>query len=449
MGLIVRQSIITTIISYVGVIIGYINLLYLYPRFLSVEQVGVMRTVQDAAILMAQFAQFGLAQSIIRFFPRFAGNAAGGKNFINIILLAGITAYGFFLVAFFFFEHTIVSYFETNAQDFIHYTGLALWMTFIIVITTLLEVYSRSLLKNILPNLLKEIVARVLLAIIVLLYFNGMLTFPQVMVSSILIYLFCLLILLASLLNQGHMQMSMKFSLEPTLRRELIRFALLSFAGTAGLIIIGKVDSLMVAGLLGLAPVAIYTNSFYMATVIEIPKRAMTQVATPLISRGFEKNDLDEVKKIYEKTSLNQFLLGTLLFIGIAANLDSIFLIMPKGEIYQAGKWVVIIVGAGKLTDMLFGPSSEIIVYSKFYAFNIVLILLLALMIVTANNILIPVYGIEGAAMGASLTLVIFNFIKFIFIWVKIGLQPFSSGFVKVIIAGAAAWGGTSLDSQN
>ena len=88
MGLIVRQSIITTIISYVGVAIGYINLLYLYPRFLSPEQVGLMRTLQDAAILMAQFAQFGLAQSIIRFFPRFREQAEGGKNFINLILLA-------------------------------------------------------------------------------------------------------------------------------------------------------------------------------------------------------------------------------------------------------------------------------------------------------------------------------------------------------------------------
>jgi O-antigen/teichoic acid export membrane protein len=195
-----------------------------------------------------------------------------------------------------------------------------------------------------------------------------------------------------------------------------------------------------VAGLLGHAPDEIYTTSFYMATVIEIPKRAMTQVATPLISRGFEKNDTAEIHNIYHKTALNQFLLGTLLLIGIAANLDSIFMLMPKGEIYQAGKWVVVIVGAGKLVDMLFGPSSEIIVYSKYYAFNIVLIVLLAVMIITANNILIPAYGIAGAAMGAALTLVVFNAVKFIFIWVKLGLQPFSGAFLKVLLVGGLSW---------
>ena len=441
MGVIIRQSIITTIISYVGVVIGYVNLLYLYPRFLLPEQIGLMRTVQDAAILMAQFAQFGLAQSIIRFFPRFIGNVTRSKNFINIILLAGLLAFGFFLIVFFAFEQTILPYFETNAQAFIHYSGLAIWLTFITVITTLLEVYSRSLLKNILPNLLKEIVVRLLLGILVVFYFKGLISFPQVMVGSVLIYVFCLCILIAALASQGHLQLKVDITLlDAPLRNELIRFSLLSFAGTAGLIIIGKVDSLMIAGLLGLAPVAVYTTSFYMATVIEIPKRAMTQVATPLIARGFEKNDHAEIQNIYHKTSLNQFILGTLLLLGIAANLDSIFALMPNGEVYQAGKWVVLIVGAGKLVDMLFGPSSEIIIYSKYYWFNIVLILLLAFVLVTANNLLIPAYGITGAAMGAALTWIVFNFVKFIFIWAKMKLQPFSLAFIKVVLIGVVVW---------
>ncbi len=441
MGVVIRQSIATTIISYIGVIIGYINLLYLYPRFLSPEQVGLMRTLQDSAILMAQFAQFGLAQSIIRFFPRFNTQKDHAGAFINLILLAGMGAFALFLILFFLFEAPILGYFRQNASDFIHFAGLALWLTFITVVTTLLEVYSRSLLKNILPNLLKEIVVRILLALIILFYFKGLISFSQVMIGSVFIYALCLLILLATLMLQGHVTFVRILRLDDApFKKELLRFSILSFAGTAGLIVIGKVDSLMVAGLLGLAPVAVYTTSFYMATVIEIPKRAMTQVATPLISRSFERNDLPEVKRLYQKTALNQFILGALLWLGVAANLDSIFLLMPKGEIYAAGRWVVLIVGAGKLIDMLFGPSSEIIVYSKYYGFNIVLIVLLAVVIIVSNNLLIPVYGIEGAAIGAALTLVIFNSVKYLFIWLKIGLQPFSIAFLKVVMIGAVTW---------
>ena len=173
--------------------------------------------------------------------------------------------------------------------------------------------------------------------------------------------------------------------------------------------------------------------------MIEVPKRAMTQIATPLIARGFEKNNLSEIKNIYQKTALNQFILGSLLLIGVAANLDSIFMLMPKGDIYQAGKWVVIIVGIGKLVDMLFGPSSEIIIYSKYYSFNILLIVLLSVVIVTSNNLLIPRYGIEGAAMGTAITMIIFNTVKFVFIWTRLALQPFTMAFRHVIFASAVA----------
>jgi O-antigen/teichoic acid export membrane protein len=311
--------------------------------------------------------------------------------------------------------------------------------------TTLLEVYSRSLLKNVLPNFLKEIFVRVGLAVLALLYFRETITFEQVMTGSVLIYALSVLILFSTLAAEGRLGLRFSFSMEPGVRKELIRFSLLSFAGTAGMIVIGKVDSLMVAGLLGLAPVAVYTTAFYMATVIEIPKRAMTQVATPLISRGFEKNDMVEVSTIYRKTALNQFIIGTLLLIGIAANLDSIFFFMPKGDVYAAGKWVVLIIGAGKLVDMLFGPSSEIIVYSKYYSFNILLIVLLAGVIVTANNYLIPAYGINGAAAAAALAMIVFNGVKFVFIWIKLGIQPFSFQFTKVLSIGAVAWTASML----
>jgi O-antigen/teichoic acid export membrane protein len=71
MGQAIRQSIFTSVVSYAGVVIGYVNLLYLYPRFLEPEQIGLLRTIVDAALLLAPFAQGGLAQTILRFLPHF------------------------------------------------------------------------------------------------------------------------------------------------------------------------------------------------------------------------------------------------------------------------------------------------------------------------------------------------------------------------------------------
>lgn len=433
MGIVFRQSVITTIISYCGVAIGYINLLYLYPKFLEPDQIGLLRTIQDAAILFTPFAQFGIAQSIMRYYPRLVTSRESSGSFIRLMLLLALAGFGIFFVIFKIFETSILSYFEANAQEIIGYSSLVLWLTLILLIMAVLEAYSRSLLKTIVPNLLREIVARLLLAILVLLYFTGYLDFNQFIVSTVLAYLLCLAILIIYLWTLGELQMKMNFDqLDNTQLPGLLKYSLLSFAGMAGLIIIGKVDSIMVSGLLGLAANAIYTTAFYMATVIEVPKRALMQISMPLISRAFEKNDMEDIRTIYQKTSINQFIVGGLILIGIWANLDNIFSLMPNGYIYETGQYVVIIIGLGKLLDMMFGPSSEIIVLSKYYGFNIVLIILLAISIVVANNLLIPLYGIDGAAIGSAAALVMFNLLKYLFIYVKLKMQPLTWSTAKV-----------------
>ncbi|MEK6780488.1 MAG: oligosaccharide flippase family protein [Bacteroidota bacterium] len=442
MGLVIRQSIITTIISYCGVAIGYVNLLYLYPKFLSPEEVGLFRTIQDAAILLSPFAQFGLASGIFRYYPQFVKDQKTSGSFISLMLLLSVVGFSIFFLLFRLFETSILVYFEDNAKEIIHYSSLVLWLTLILLITSLLEAYSRSLLKTVVPNLLREVISRLLLSVFVLLYFLNYLSFQQFIIATTLGYLLCLIILMTYLAKNGDLKFGLEFSVTHKLKLpELLKYSLLSFAGTAGLIIIGKVDSIMVSGLLGLAANAVYTTAFYMATVIEVPKRALSQVAMPLIARAFEKKDAKDIQTIYQKTAINQFIIGALILIGVWANLDNIFQLIPKNEIYQTGKYVVIIVGFGKLIDMIFGPSSEIIVLSKYYGFNIVLIILLAGSIIFANNLLIPAYGINGAAIGAALALIFFNLIKFIFIWATLKMQPFSFGTFKVLLIALAVVG--------
>lgn len=438
MGLVIRQSIYTTVISYIGAVIGYINLLYLFPKFLEPEQVGLLRTIQDAAILLAPFATFGLAQSIFRFYPQLVKDKHSEAGFISLVTLLGLSGFSIFYIAFKLFETTILSYFEANAKEIIQYASVVLWLTLILLITSLLEAYSRSLLKMIFPSLLREVVVRLLLAGLVIMYFQGYINYNQFIVGTILGYLFCLLLLIGylSFLKKISFAYNLK-SIQTNKVKALVVYSALSFAGTAGMILIGKVDSMMVSGMLGLAANAVYTTAFYMATIIEIPKRSLSQVAMPLIAQAFEKNDFTDIKTIYQKTAINQFIIGALLLIGVYINIDNIFSLIPKQETYEAGKWVVIIIGLGKLTDMLFGPSSEIIVLSKYYAFNILLLTSLAVIVIVSNNMLIPIYGINGAAIGSALALISFNILKYFFIWYKLKMQPFNADSLKVLIIAA------------
>ncbi|MBX2954893.1 MAG: oligosaccharide flippase family protein [Cyclobacteriaceae bacterium] len=442
MGIVIRQSIYTSIISYAGVVIGYINLLYLYPKFLDIEQIGLLRTIQDAAILFVPFAQMGLAQSITRFYPHFNKSEGGASSFITMILTLSLIGFGIFWIIFTLAESHILSFFNDQATLLAPYLHLVLWLTFLMLVATLLETYSRSLLKVAFPNLLREVVVRLLQAILVSLYFTKVISFHYFLIANVAIYGVVLFILVINLSVAGQLKIHFDFSFLQSKRlREILQFSALSFVGTSSMVIIGKVDSLMVAGLLGFSANAIYTTAFYMATVIEIPKRAILQTTMPLIAEAFEKNDLKEIDNLYKKVSVNQLIIGALLLIGVWANIQNIFALVPKGEIFEAGAYVVLLVGLGKLIDMFFGPSSEIIVLSKYYAFNIVVVLVLAITVIVLNLVLIPIYGMTGAAIGSAIALFLFNSVKFIFIWWKFKLQPFTLSTLKVLGISVLAFG--------
>jgi O-antigen/teichoic acid export membrane protein len=190
----------------------------------------------------------------------------------------------------------------------------------------------------------------------------------------------------------------------------------------------------MVSGMVGLEAAAIYTTTFYMATVIEVPKRAMTQSATAVLSIAFEKGNLKNGERIYRQTALNQLIIGGLLMIGLWANTSNIFEIMPKGNLYSAGANVILFIGLTRLIDMSFGPSSEVIGLSRYYWVNLVVISFLAVASVVMNLYLIPRMGIDGAAVGTLIAILSYNLIKFIFITIKIGIQPFSKFTVRSLV---------------
>lgn len=442
MGIIVRQSILTSVISYAGVVIGYINLLYLFPKFLDPEQVGLLRTVQDTAMLFVPFAVVGLGQSIIKFYPQLAGSDREANGFITMILLYSLVTVSIFLAVFLLFEDLIMSYFHRNARELTHYKNLILGLTLFLVMMTLLEQYSRSLLQIAFPGFLREVVIRLLQSALVLIYYFNFVDFSEFLAGSVWIYLLALGALALFLFSKGGLRLNLDFrSITSSKKREILVFSLLSFVGTSSMILIGKMDSVMVTGMVGLSANAIYTTAFYMATVIEIPKRAITTTASPLIAKAFGSNNLEEIRVIYQKTSINQYIIGSLLLIGVYANVENIFQLMPRGDFYEAGSYVILLVGTGKLLDMLFGPSSEIIGLSRHYWFNLVVITLLAIMVVAANYVFIPVYGIEGAAFGSLLSLLVYNAAKFVFIQQKFHLQPFTAATVKVTVINAVVLG--------
>jgi len=435
MGIVIRQSFYSSIFSYLGAIIGFVNVLILFPAFLTEENIGLYRAIQNASLLLLPFAQFGLHASTLKFFPEVERKENGQREFLGFMLLLVTIFYLLFLCLYFIFEHQIHGYFQERAQDLVNSFHLVLILVLILSFQTVIESYSRSLLKTVFPNFLRDFFLRFLISISVLLYAGKFISFDMLLQSLIGIYFLVLIILVIYLAGSSSFKISFpRLASFGSLGKRIINYSMYSFIGFTGSMIILNVDSVMVSSMLGLAKNGIYVTAFYMGLIIELPRRALNQITTPLLSKGVEENNKKEIQSLYKKTSLNQGLIGALIMLGVLVNLDNIFVLMPQTEIYSTGKYVVIFIALGKLIDMMAGQNGEIILFSKYFRFNVLATLILGLITILSNLIFIPRFDITGAALASLLSLFLFNLVKMIFVSAKLSMHPFSINTIKVIL---------------
>jgi len=140
--------------------------------------------------------------------------------------------------------------------------------------------------------------------------------------------------------------------------------------------------------------------------------------------------------KGYRQLSNRQLYICLLLFALIWANIDSIYHFVPNREIYQTGKWVVLIIALGKLVDVAFSLNSEILVFSAYYRFNLILTVSMSVLLIATNYLLIPLLGIEGAATGSAAIMLAYNLVKYGYLKFRLNLDPFSLETIKILGVG-------------
>ena len=104
------------------------------------------------------------------------------------------------------------------------------------------------------------------------------------------------------------------------------------------------------------------------------------------------------------------------------------------------GKYVFLYLAIAKLFDMVTSINSYILVYSKFYKFNLGFVIVLGILNVTLNIYLIPIFGMEGAAIASLTSLVMYNLMKIVFIFIKFKIHPFSKNTIKTLIIGTISF---------
>lgn len=431
MGIIVKQSIKGSIWSYLGVLIGFVTTSYLYPKYLTTDVVGLFSLFTSYAMLFGQISLLGLPGVTARLFPRFRDKESGHHGFLSLSLL--IFAIGFILFALIFgsLSSWMIASNSQKSALFSEYIMLLLPLTFFMMVFIQLDTYNKVLYDSVSGTFLQEFLQRVLLFAITLVFAFGWINLHQLILAYAIAFCMKAGILFFILLQRGELKIRIdKSILTPAFKKEILDVALFSIITGLGTMVVFNIDKIIINQLLDLSSTGVYTIAFYFGTLVIIPSRPLLKIAGTLISDAWSKTDTEKVKDIYYKSCINQFAIGGFLFLGIWVNIDNILLIL--GTDYAASKWVIFFIGLGYLFDMLTGANALVIGYSRHYRVALVFILILIVLVIFLLYVLIPLWGITGAAIAIAAALFLNNLMRHIFLVKTYHMQPFNLKFILV-----------------
>lgn len=434
MGVIKRQGIKNTITGYLGITIGFVNLLIVQPHFLTKEELGLTRLLYGFSVLVATFVPLGIGNATVKYFPLFKDREKrhhGYFGFMNLFPLAGFLLAALVL---WIFKDFILNQYRHESPMFLDFFNYVFPLIFFNAFISILSIYCNSNFKSTIPAFLNDVVVRILTICLVSVYFLKWIALNQFIAAFTGIYAFQVVVLLLYILvfDRPGLKIDWKVFREKRMF-DLIRYGLLLwFAGVAS-IGLKYFDSIMIGKFMPLEYVGIYTVAAFIPTVIEAPLYAFDKIAAARIAFAWAENKRDEINAIYHKSSLYMFLTGGLLFLLINLNIHTLLTFLPQG--YQQGEWVVMIISLGTLFNMATGFNTAILFNSDKYRFGAVFLVSLAVIILLLQMLLIPLLGLKGAALATAGASFIYNGMLFISVWKFFGLQPFNGKNLKVLLS--------------
>lgn len=433
MGVIKRQGIKNTISSYLGILIGFVNMIVIQPQLLTKEELGLTRILYSFSLLVSVFVPLGIGNATLRYFPVFRDEKKkhhGYFAFMNLFPVIG------FLLAFIFillFKDFILNQYRRESPLFLEYFNYVFPLIFFNSFINVLSIYCNANLKSTVPSYLNDIVVRVLTIVVVSVYFLKWIDLNGFIACFVMIYGFQLSVLIGYVFYFDRPSFRIDW---PVFREKkfmnLIRYGLLLwFAGIASLGL-KYFDSIMIGKYMPLTFLGIYTIAAFIPTVIEAPLVAFEKIAAAKISYAWATDDRRQIDEIYHKSSLYMFLLGGWLFLMINGNTSALYTFMPAG--YELGEHVVLIISIGTLFNMATGLNAPILFNSERYRYGALLLILLAVLLLAFQILLIPRFGLVGAAIGTAGSSILYNSLMMLAVWRFYGLQPFSIRNLKVLL---------------
>lgn len=427
MGIIIRQSIRNTIITYVGFVIGAANALFFYTNFLGKTFYGLTAFLLSAGNILMPLMAFGVHNTLVKFYSGYKTKHERAEFLTYMLVLPLMLILPVSLVTWLGYDQIAALLSKKNPIIY-NYVWLipiiALCMGYFEIFYAWVKVHFQSVAGN----FLKEIFLRVVVMLFLFLVYFNVISVVQFVYLTVGIYFLSALMMAIYAFSVEMPAFRWKV---PANKASILNYSIFIILSGSVAVLLLDIDKLMLGLYIQIENVAYYSVAIFIATVVAVPSRAMHQIVYPITAKLMSENKHDELNILYKKTSISLQLVGGYVLLGILVNIESVYELLPPD--YAGGIFVVFMIGISKYFDLILGNNNAIIFNSKYYRTVLMLGLLLAVMAVSLNMIMIPLYGINGAAIATLLAIGLYSLAKLLFVVKKMNLYPFSNKTVQLL----------------
>ncbi len=424
MSVVARQGFKYSLIGYFGFLLGTLSAIFVFP--FDMEFYGKLRYIMPTAEMLLPIVVFGLSFSNVKFFHQTQKDGKN-QNFLSLSLVGIIINFIIFLGLFFLFFTVFPQFKEWELWKM---KRLILPLILVLALSSVFNKYISNYKRIVVPNIFENLFPKLAnLGAFCLFFFMGVSEkgsyafFFGIFILAFLGYIFY-----ANKLERIQPDFSTDYIKKDNLWKDVLNYSLFGFLGNIGNYIAFRVDNFMIGEFLNFQENGVYSIILSILSFIMIPQMGLYNISAPLINKTIAENDFEELDRFHKKTSLTLFFLGAVLFSCILVGLPYLTNFIKNGDQLKQAEPVVWILGSAMLFDLATGFNGHIISLSKYYRFNIVVMLFLAITTIVLNWIFLTQtqLGIVGIAMATAISLTLFNIIKIAFNYWKFKVSPFT-----------------------
>ena len=442
-----RQSIISSLMVYLGFALGFFNT-YLFTKEggFTKEQYGLTGIFIALANLMFSFANLGMPSYIFKFYPYYQDNLEKKRNdILTWALLVSLIGFCFVVIGGIYFKDLIIFKFGKNSPEFVNYYYWIFPFGLGLTLYSILESYAWQQRKSIFTNFLREVFFRALTTILIICTFIGWLgKFDLFIKIYSFTYLITALFLLVYLLKNGNLHLTFKVSVvTKKFSKKILTLVKFIYGGTLVYAVAGVFDTILLASVSinGLAAVAVYSLAQNMASLIQAPQRGIISSSIAALSKAWKDKDQNRILNIYRQSSINQLVFAVGMFCLIWLNFEDGIFTFHLQSGYIDAKWIFFFIGLMRIVDMGTGVNAQIISTSTLWKFEFYTGIILLSITLPMNYILTKYYfDVMGPAIANLFSFTIYNLIRFWYLKKKFNMQPFTLKSLYTIILGIVSF---------